>query len=82
MINDIQKDAKIRMTKSIEGFEHDLSKIRADRPFLIEVDGGISKGNVQRLRNAGADAFVAGASVFFAADRTSAVRELRELMAK
>lgn len=60
----------------------DLSKIRADRPFLIEVDGGISKGNVQRLRNAGADAFVAGASVFFAADRTSAVRELRELMAK
>ncbi|MCS5708358.1 ribosome recycling factor [Candidatus Berkiella cookevillensis] len=38
MINDIQKDAKTRMTKSIEGFEHDLSKIRAGRahPSLLD----------------------------------------------
>lgn len=38
MINDIQKDAKARMTKSIEGFENDLAKIRAGRahPSLLD----------------------------------------------
>lgn len=38
MINNIQKDAKTRMTKSIEGLEHDLSKIRAGRahPSLLD----------------------------------------------
>jgi ribulose-phosphate 3-epimerase len=47
-----------------------LDKIRAlrrmlgDRPISIEVDGGITPETAARCRAAGADAFVAGSSVF------------------
>ena len=57
-----------------------LAALRGSRKFLIEVDGGISKTNTRTLRQAGADAFVAGASIFFAPDRSAAIRELRDLM--
>ena len=57
-----------------------LKTLRGSRRFLIEVDGGVSKTNTSKLRQAGADAFVAGASVFFASDRSAAIQELRKEM--
>jgi ribulose-phosphate 3-epimerase len=43
----------------------------------IEVDGGIGLGNIARARSAGADVFVAGSSVFGAADPPAAVDAMR-----
>jgi ribulose-phosphate 3-epimerase len=45
----------------------------------IQVDGGISRDNVPRLRDAGADLFVAGTSIFGAPDIAAAYRELVDL---
>lgn len=44
---------------------------------LIEVDGGVNTENVGLLREAGADAVVAGSSVFRSASPEEAVRELK-----
>jgi len=57
-----------------------LAKLRKNRSFLIEVDGGVGKNNIRSLREAGADVFVAGAAVFFSPDRNTAVNELRKQM--
>ncbi len=43
----------------------------------IEIDGGIDPGTIRPARDAGADVFVAGTSVFRAPDPVLAVRELR-----
>lgn len=45
----------------------------------IQVDGGVGRDNIPRLREAGADLFVAGTSIFGAADIASAHRELADL---
>jgi ribulose-phosphate 3-epimerase len=45
----------------------------------IQVDGGIGRDNVKRLRDAGADLFVAGTSIFGAPDIAAAYRELVDL---
>ncbi len=45
----------------------------------IQVDGGVGRDNIPRLRDAGADLLVAGTSVFGAADITAAYRELAQL---
>jgi len=69
-----------------QGFiEETLVKIETARNFVeshglrtdIEVDGGIGPANIRRARDAGANVFVAGSSVFGAADSIEAVRELR-----
>ncbi|MBC8530771.1 ribulose-phosphate 3-epimerase [Gehongia tenuis] len=44
---------------------------------LIEVDGGVTAGNADQLKRAGADILVAGSAVFGAPDRPKAIRELR-----
>ena len=44
----------------------------------IQVDGGIGIENVRELREAGADLFVAGSSVFAHEDPVAAYRELAE----
>ncbi len=38
MINDIQKDAQTRMTKSVEALRHDLTKVRTGRASTALVD--------------------------------------------
>jgi len=43
----------------------------------IEVDGGIGAANIRRARDAGANVFVAGSSVFGKPDPVKAVQELR-----
>ena len=49
------------------------------RPEIhIQVDGGVGMDNVRELREAGADLFVAGSSVFAHEDPVAAYRELAE----
>ncbi len=62
-----------------------LQKIEAVRNFVeshglltdIEIDGGIGIANIRRAKDAGANVFVAGSSVFRAEDPVRAVEELR-----
>ncbi|MCP3425741.1 ribulose-phosphate 3-epimerase [Rothia sp. AR01] len=43
----------------------------------LQVDGGISEATIERAAEAGADVFVAGSSVYGAADRAGAIEGLR-----
>jgi ribulose-phosphate 3-epimerase len=64
-----------------------LEKVRTARRHVdadhlevrIEVDGGIGDDTIEQAALAGADAFVAGTSVYGAADPAEAVRRLRGL---
>ena len=63
-----------------------LSKVQALRGDLgfageIEMDGGIGPETVEACAAAGTNVFVAGTSVFRAADRTARIAELRGLAA-
>lgn len=65
--------------------EHTYSKVRELRAMttgvndslLIEIDGGVGKGNWQKLVEAGADVLVAGSSTFNAPDPPLAIREMK-----
>jgi ribulose-phosphate 3-epimerase len=48
----------------------------------IQVDGGVTAENISTLATAGADTFVAGTTIFKAADRNSEIDRLRDLAAK
>lgn len=48
--------------------------------FIIEVDGGITKNNIQEISAAGCDVFVAGSSVFRNENITGAAAELKNLL--
>jgi len=58
---------------------YDLKILSASRnPNLyIEVDGGVGEQNVKQLIDAGANVFVAGNSVFSAADQLQAIKNLK-----
>lgn len=45
--------------------------------YLIEMDGGISPANAERLKKAGVDVLVAGSAIFGADDITEAVRQMK-----
>ncbi|OKS86649.1 ribulose-phosphate 3-epimerase [Mucilaginibacter polytrichastri] len=50
----------------------------AENPdLIIEIDGGVDQSNVNNLLNAGANALVAGNSVFSAADQLNAIKQLK-----
>lgn len=58
-------------------------RARADRlgwPGRLAVDGGIDRDTARLCRDAGADTFVAGASVYRQADPAAAIRSLREAL--
>jgi len=65
-----------------------LGKVEHMRKFIdsaglgtdIEIDGGIDPTTIRSARDAGADVFVAGTSVFSAEDPAAAVEELRSAM--
>lgn len=59
----------------------DLAALReeAGLSFLIEIDGGVGKGNVKKLTDAGVDIYVAGSSIFRADDVPEAISELKSL---
>ncbi len=44
----------------------------------LEVDGGVNPDTIRRIREAGADVFVAGSAVFGAGDYGAAIRGLRD----
>ena len=52
---------------------------RAGSRAALEVDGGISRGTIERCWRAGADTFVAGNAIFSAADPRAEVSVLRNL---
>jgi ribulose-phosphate 3-epimerase len=54
-----------------------LVKLRGDRKFLIEIDGGVKADNIGRLRDAGCDVFVAGSAIFDQSNRVKAIKDLR-----
>jgi ribulose-phosphate 3-epimerase len=55
----------------------EIVKMRGDRGFFLEVDGGVNAENIGRLRTAGCDAFVAGNAIFGEKDRAAVIRRLR-----
>lgn len=57
-----------------------LVKMRGNRKFLIEIDGGIKADNIGRLRKAGVDVFVAGSAIFSDKDRVRSIQELRDAL--
>lgn len=48
--------------------------------FLIEVDGGVSKSNINSIKEAGCDVFVAGSSIFKADNIAAATKELKKII--
>ena len=70
-----------------EFLPHLLDKVRTARRhrdaghlrLRLEVDGGIAEDTIEQAAQAGADTFVAGTSVFGAADPVAAVRRLRAM---
>ncbi|MGH3081221.1 MAG: ribulose-phosphate 3-epimerase [Gaiellaceae bacterium] len=59
-----------------------IERLRAVLPpeKHVQVDGGVGRSNIPRLREAGADLFVAGTSIFGADDIAQAYRELAGLL--
>ena len=45
----------------------------------IEIDGGFTDKNIEKLVEAGADVFVAGSHVFKSADQTGTIAKLKAL---
>lgn len=60
-----------------------LARMRQERglQFAIEIDGGVSKDNVQEIVRAGCDWLVAGSAVFHSADPARTVKEMQQLAA-
>ena len=63
--------------------ERTYERVRELRSLLpagvrIQVDGGVSAGNIVRLRDEGVSLFIAGASIFAAADPVAAYRGLEQ----
>jgi ribulose-phosphate 3-epimerase len=58
-----------------------IAELRALLPpaVRVQVDGGVSEGNVRAVRDAGAGLIVAGSAVFWGGDPPSAYRRLRAL---
>ena len=59
-----------------------LREMIGDAPILIEVDGGISAANAERVVEAGADVLVAGSAIFGRADRAAAIDEIAKAAAR
>jgi len=67
--------------------EHSVSKVHRARMLLdevrsraaLEVDGGINRSTIARVRRAGADTFVAGHAVFSAPDVRAEIQALHLL---
>lgn len=50
--------------------------------YLIEVDGGVDKNNIQKISDAGCDVFVAGSSIFNSENISASTSELKNLVTK
>ena len=52
--------------------------VRRDLGLDIQVDGGVKPDNARRFTDAGANVLVAGSGIYKAADRTAAIRALKD----
>ncbi|VXB13834.1 ribulose-phosphate 3-epimerase [Maribacter litoralis] len=92
LLEDIIQDVDLILIMSVNpGFggqsfiENTYDKIKAAKELitrknssaLIEVDGGVTTGNSQKLIDAGADVLVAGSFVFKSDDPTTTIKELK-----
>lgn len=92
LLEDIIKDIDVVLIMSVNpGFggqsfiENTYDKIRATKALinrkksaaLIEIDGGVTTANSQKLVDAGADILVAGSFVFKSADPVKTIKELK-----
>jgi ribulose-phosphate 3-epimerase len=50
-------------------------------PIRLEVDGGVSPGNIAEIAAAGADTFVAGSAIFGKTDYRAVIEEMRAALA-
>lgn len=62
----------------------ELKNIRDKRNlnFEIEIDGGVSSANIEKISNAGCDIFVTGSSVFRQDSISAAAKELKNLISE
>ncbi len=69
------------ITNSVKKIK-ELSALRKEYGynFLIEVDGGVYKGNIKEISDAGCNVFVAGSSIFRNDNITAATIELKNLV--
>lgn len=58
----------------------DTLRREAGYHYTIEVDGGITLDNVEMVKAAGCDIFVAGSAVFGAENLTERVKEFKEVL--
>ncbi len=65
--------------KKIEKLAERKKKLNLD--FLIEVDGGVDKDTIPKLKDVGAEAFVSGSAIFSSDNSTAAALELKNLIA-
>lgn len=94
LLEDVIKDIDVVLMMSVNpGFggqkfiENTYRKIRQLKELIldneastkIEVDGGVSNENIQKLADAGADIFVAGSHVFKSENPSQTIEELQEL---
>ncbi|WP_282180647.1 ribulose-phosphate 3-epimerase [Maribacter stanieri] len=92
LLEDIIQDIDVVLIMSVNpGFggqsfiENTYDKIRATKDLinrkksaaLIEIDGGVTTANSQKLVDAGADILVAGSFVFKSADPVKTIKELK-----
>ena len=54
---------------------------RGGQPIALEVDGGVKIDNIREIRQAGADAFVAGSAIFSQPDYAAVIKQMREQIA-
>lgn len=66
--------------KKIE--EAAVLKNKQNLNFIIEVDGGVDKKNIEQISNAGCEVFVAGSSIFHSENISAATGELKKLVSE
>ena len=69
-----------KMLSKIEKARDMIKTISPD--VILEVDGGVTLDNIRDIADAGADAFVAGASVFKSADYHQAIGKMKEICSR
>jgi len=52
------------------------------QPIALEVDGGVKVENIGRIREAGADTFVAGSAIFGQPDYAKVIEQMRLAIAQ
>jgi ribulose-phosphate 3-epimerase len=67
--------------KLIESVIPKITQAKKRAPNLsVQVDGGVTKDNIKKLYEAGADNFVAGSAIFNTDDRGEAIKALKEAL--